>query len=92
MQINCPICGPRDMREFVYRGEAVLLNRPAPDAGETAWQDYLHLRENPAGVREELWVHEAGCGAWLVVTRNTTTHEILDVRLARDVARARHEA
>ena len=63
-----------------------MITRPAPDAGDDAWQDYLHLRENPPGVRRDLWQHEAGCGSWLVVTRNTSTHEILDVVLAQDEA------
>ncbi|MEM8537933.1 MAG: sarcosine oxidase subunit delta [Pseudomonadota bacterium] len=86
MQINCPICGPRDMREFAYMGDALALERPAPDAGENAWDDYLHNRDNPAGVTRELWCHVAGCGAWLVVERNTVTHEILNVTLAEKVA------
>jgi sarcosine oxidase subunit delta len=84
MRIDCPLCGSRERREFYYQGEAVALNRPDPDAGEDAWAEYVHLRENPAGERRELWQHEAGCGGWLVVTRHTTTHEISDVRLARD--------
>ncbi|MDF1727006.1 MAG: sarcosine oxidase subunit delta [Sulfitobacter sp.] len=84
MRIDCPICGDRERREFYYQGEAVMLDRPAPDAGEDAWENYLHLRENPAGERRELWHHEAGCGAWLVVTRHTTTHVISGVTLARD--------
>lgn len=62
-----------------------MLDRPAPDAGEDAWDAYLHLRENPAGVTQDLWQHEAGCGAWIVVTRNTMTHEILKTELAAEV-------
>ncbi|NNE53398.1 MAG: sarcosine oxidase subunit delta [Sulfitobacter sp.] len=85
MRIDCPICGERERREFYYRGEAVALDRPAPDAGEEAWEHYLHLRENPAGERRELWHHDGGCGAWLVVTRHTTTHVIAEVELARDM-------
>lgn len=65
-----------------------MMARPAPDAGEAAWDDYLHLRDNPAGVVEELWQHEGGCGAWLVVKRDTRSHEILSVDLAADVKRA----
>lgn len=84
MRLPCPICGARDRREFYYQGDAVVLARPAPDADEEMWQDYLHLRENPAGWREELWSHEAGCGAWIVVMRHTTTHEIKTARLAGD--------
>ena len=45
MRLTCPICGERDRREFYYQGEAVMLERPAPDAGEAAWDDYLHLRD-----------------------------------------------
>ena len=89
MRINCPICGARDVREFYYKGAALALDRPSPDAGEQAWDDYVHLRENPAGWHKELWQHSAGCGAWLVVERNLSTHEIRDVQLAEDVKRMR---
>ncbi|WP_424986486.1 sarcosine oxidase subunit delta [Microbulbifer sp. S227A] len=84
MRITCPICGERDRREFYYQGDAVALRRPAPDAGGAAWDAYLHLRENPAGVVRDLWYHEAGCGAWLVVTRDTVSHAVLKVTLASD--------
>tara|TARA_R110002074_G_scaffold9804_6_gene38248 strand:- start:207 stop:494 length:288 start_codon:yes stop_codon:yes gene_type:complete len=87
MRIDCPICGNRDRREYYYQGEAVALDRPAPDAGDEAWENYVHLRENPTGERRDLWHHEGGCGAWVVVTRNTTTHEISKVELAADVTR-----
>jgi sarcosine oxidase subunit delta len=87
MRLTCPICGDRNIREFTYKGAAGALDRPAPDAGAAAWDAYMHLRENPAGVTRELWHHHAGCGAWLVVTRNTVTHEVLQVELAQEVAR-----
>lgn len=87
MRLRCPICGERDRREFYYQGAAVMLDRPAPDAGEAAWDDYLHVRENSAGEVEELWCHEAGCGAWLKVTRNVSTHEVKAVALVRGVSR-----
>ncbi|WP_204114866.1 sarcosine oxidase subunit delta [Shimia biformata] len=85
MRLTCPQCGERDRREFYYVGDAVALERPAPDAGDEAWEAYVHLRDNPAGETRDLWYHEAGCGAWLVVTRNTVTHAVLDVVLASDV-------
>ncbi len=85
MRLTCPLCGERDIREFSYRGAAVALDRPAPDAGEAAWDDYVHLRENPAGESRDLWHHESGCSAWLVVTRNTVTHAVLKCELAADV-------
>ncbi len=83
MRLTCPLCGDRDRREFYYRGDSVGLRRPAPDAGVAAWDDYLHLRDNLAGETQDLWYHEAGCGAWLVVTRNTITHDVLNVSLAQ---------
>ncbi len=79
MQVTCPHCGPRDSREFSYRGHALLCDRPAPDAGEAAWDDYLHNRENPAGWSEELWYH-APCATWLVAERHVTTHEFRATR------------
>lgn len=79
MRLTCPYCGPRDRREFYYYGAADYLNRPGPEAEAAAWDDYLHLRQNPAGVTQDLWYHEQGCAAWLKVTRNTVTHEILAV-------------
>ena len=89
MIITHPILGPRDAQEFVYLGDASLIRRPD---GLTATPEQLHaytyLRDNPAGLHRELWYHEQGDRSWLVVTRNTLTHEITQVELARDVARA----
>lgn len=83
MRISCPLCGPRDLREFTYLGHETYLARPA--AGDAAALDaYLHLRDNPAGGTGELWYHGLGCGAWLHVTRNTESHEIGAVVLASD--------
>jgi sarcosine oxidase subunit delta len=50
------------------------------------------LRDNPRGPLCELWYHAAGCHSWLVVTRDTFTHEISRVEFARDVAAARNPA
>ena len=89
MIINHPLLGPRDAQEFVYLGDENLINRPdgmAENATETFY-NYLYLRDNPAGEHRELWYHEQGDRSWLVVTRNTVTHEITSVELARDVAR-----
>ena len=94
MLINHPLLGPRDVSEFVYLGDASLLNRPDAQAEDALQQfhDYLHLRQNPAGLHKELWYHEQGDRSWLVVTRNTLTHEVTNVELARNVAMARHAA
>ena len=89
MIINHPILGPRDAAEFVYKGDAALINRPDWQADDALDQfiEYGYLRDNPAGAHRELWFHEQGDRSWLVVTRDTVTHEITNVELARDVAR-----
>jgi len=87
MRLPCPICGERDRREFTYSGAALALERPGAEAMPEAWDDYLHNRDNPAGVTRDLWYHEQGCAAWIVVTRNTITHEVLSATLASEAAR-----
>lgn len=89
MRITCPMCGERDIREFHYRGSARLLDRPAPDAGQSAFYDYVYIRENPAGANRELWFHDQGCRSWLVAERNVSTHEFLTVELASDHKRGK---
>jgi methylglutamate dehydrogenase subunit B len=74
--IPCPWCGPRNQIEFTYGGDA-SVRRPAPDAAELVWVDYVYLRDNPCGPIDELWYHGAGCRSWLKVRRNTRTHDIL---------------
>jgi heterotetrameric sarcosine oxidase delta subunit len=89
MIINHPLLGPRDSAEFTYLGDAKMIQRPDWES-ETAAQDfyeYAYLRDNPAGIHRELWFHEGGDRSYLVVTRDTVTHEISNVELARDVAR-----
>jgi sarcosine oxidase subunit delta len=85
MRITCPNCGERDRREFYYQGDAVALQRPDADARPEAWDDYLHNRDNTAGDTRDMWFHEAGCRAWLVVDRNTVTHAVHQVTLAEKV-------
>lgn len=94
MIINHPLLGPRDAAEFYVMGDADLINRPDPDAAPDdsaaaeAFYEYAYLRDNPAGEHRELWYHEQGDRSWLVVTRSTLTHEIMNVEMARDVALA----
>ena len=89
MIIDHPLLGPRDAAEFVVKGDASMIDRPdGMAASEAEMHDYLYLRDNPAGEHRELWYHEQGDRSWLVVTRNTLTHEVTRVELARDVARA----
>ena len=91
MIINHPFLGPRDASEFTVLGDASLIDRPnwEADDAQDAFYEYLYLRDNPAGEHRELWYHEQGDRSWLVVTRNTLTHEVTKVEIARDVARTR---
>lgn len=91
MLIPHPTLGLRDSREFTYLGDARLLERPdwqSPGALES-FDDHVHLRDNPAGPHRELWFHTMGDQSWLVVTRDTGTHEIVDAVFASDFVRAR---
>ncbi|WP_112308747.1 sarcosine oxidase subunit delta [Pseudogemmobacter bohemicus] len=92
MRLTCPLCGPRDRREFTYYGAGDYLSRPDPGAPAEAWDNYLHLRDNPAGPTRDLWYHDQGCAAWLLVSRNTITHEITGVELVADRKGGRDEA
>ena len=75
MRIPCPHCGERGNDEFFYLGAAGLA-RPPAGAPPEAWHEYVYLRDNPAGRHRELWQHVHGCRRWLVVTRDTRTHEV----------------
>jgi sarcosine oxidase subunit delta len=88
MRIPCPFCGMRDLREFSYLGDA-SVERPDPDSADALvrFVEYVYVRDNRAGLHREFWYHGSGCQDWLVVTRDTRTHEILGTEAA---SRARH--
>lgn len=86
MRVTCPHCGERDRREFTYQGDALALFRPEPDAGPAVWDDYLHNRGNQPGRVRDLWYHDP-CGTWVVVERDTETHEVFGSEAAAEVAR-----
>jgi sarcosine oxidase subunit delta len=83
MRIPCPYCGDRDAHEFVYRGDA-SVSRPQDDDGVFA---YVYLRDNLAGWLKEHWYHAQGCRHWIVVERDTQTHEIAAAALAKEPTR-----
>ena len=90
MKLPCPLCGTRDRREFYYMGTEDCRDRGTDAAAIEDLDNQLCLRDNPAGLTRDLWYHEQGCGAWLVVTRNTITHEVLSAELV--TARQKKEA
>ena len=82
MRIHCPFCGERDSDEFASTG-LVRASRPAADAPIQAFVDHVHFPDNPAGEVREYWHHVHGCRQWLIAVRDTRTHLIVSVELAR---------
>ena len=88
MRIKCPYCGERPNEEFTYLGDA-SPKRPTSNEPDTMdeWFDYVYMRDNVKGRMHEHWHHSGGCRSWLVVDRDTGTHEVFGVTTARDYAR-----
>jgi methylglutamate dehydrogenase subunit B len=87
MLIPCPHCGTRPVEEFTFLGDA-SVKRPTindPSSMEQ-WYDYVYLRDNTKGRFDEYAHHAGGCRAWLVISRNTETHEVYGCMTARDYA------
>lgn len=83
IRIKCPFCGDRDHGEFTYAGDAT---KTRPAHGSTVmedWFDYIYLRDNPKGPHREYWHHAHGCRQWLIVERDTLTHEVTNVCFAK---------
>ncbi len=81
LKIRCPFCGLRDYSEFSYGNDASVVY-PSLDAGEDEWHEAVFMRENVRGLQSETWHHVNGCRMWLIVERDTLTHEIVSVRPA----------
>ena len=88
MLITCPHCGTRPVEEFTFQGDAKperpITNDPA---SIEQWFDYVFLRDNPRGAFDEYVHHSGGCRTWLVVSRDTETHEVKAVVAAKDYVR-----
>ncbi|WP_157016134.1 sarcosine oxidase subunit delta [Mesorhizobium xinjiangense] len=88
MLINCPYCGPRDLSEFTYRGDANRTRPADTSTDQAAWNAYVYERVNTAGDHPEYWQHSGGCRSHILVMRSTLTHEIASVSLARGQKKA----
>ncbi len=88
MRIKCPYCGERPVEEFTYLGDA-SRKRPSSldETSMDEWFDYVYIRDNVKGRMHEYWHHDGGCRSWLVVDRDTQSHEIFGVTTARDYAK-----
>lgn len=85
LRIDCPYCGLRDHTEFAFGGDAARQRPDHTDTDFERWYAYVFLRDNPRGPGHEFWQHVHGCRQWLVVERDTLTHDIASVRPARDL-------
>ena len=88
MLIPCPHCGTRPVEEFTFLGDAAPSRAPPPTilprwSSGTTTSTCATIR---AGAFDEYAHHSGGCRAWLVVSRNTETHEVYR---RRDGARLR---
>ena len=84
LRINCPYCGLRDHEEFSYFGDATKTYPGLEKENHAGWVEAVYTRNNPKGEHFEFWQHTLACRRWLVVKRNTITHDILDVMPARN--------
>lgn len=85
LRFVCPVCGMRDETEFTYGGDASVRRPDMAEPSPKAWLDYVFMRDNPRGPHKEYWHHVTGCRQWLVVERDTLTHAISGIALAREV-------
>jgi sarcosine oxidase subunit delta len=72
-RLECPFCGPRELEEFSFH--KTLAERGATPYAEV-YERATRLTES-----REHWQHLHGCRAWLLVRRNPSTNEVLEVRL-----------
>ena len=83
IRIPCPFCGERDHSEFSYGGDGSIVY-PELDAPVEQWVEAVFQRENIRGVQTESWQHVSGCRQWLLLERDTMTHEIHSVKAAHN--------
>ena len=66
----------------------MLLHQPTAESAPRAVCFRLSRPFGRGRLCGELWFHEQGDRSWLVVTRDTVTHAVIEVALASDVAKA----
>ncbi len=84
LEITCPICHAKgDEIDFTAGGEA-YIKRPATQDPQKvtlhAHYEYLYIRTNPKGPRNELWHCTRGCSKWFIMKRDTMTLEIIETK------------
>ena len=92
LRIDCPVCGIRDHSEFSYGEDASITYPELSNTDRQAWYEAVFLRDNPRGLHLERWHHVQGCRQWLIVARDTLTHDISSVTLAHPKAASQLKA
>lgn len=80
LYIFCPYCGEsRAEEEFAPAGQAHIARPLDPAAcSDAEWGEFMWFRDNPRGLRHELWLHAAGCRKYFNATRHTVSYAILE--------------
>lgn len=78
-RIVCPFCGPRELEEFHF-------HKTLPEEGASALAD-VYARVNRVDSSIEHWQHLRGCRAWLLVRRNPSTGQVLQVSRLGEIGR-----
>lgn len=73
-RLVCPFCGARELREFVFH-----KTLPADESANAYERTYERVAS--IALSREHWQHVEGCRGWLLVQRNPSTGQVLDVRL-----------
>jgi len=71
----CPWNGPRNISEFICRGEVTAV--PDADCSDGEWSEYVFMENNIAGEVCEWWIHTPS-SFWFIVRRDTRSEEILE--------------
>jgi methylglutamate dehydrogenase subunit B len=72
-RLVCPFCGPRELEEFLFRKS---LSEP----GASAYAEVYERLNRPEDSLEH-WQHVHGCRAWLVIRRDPTSGDVLEIEL-----------
>lgn len=77
----CPLNGPRNISEFICRGEVSAV--PDADCSDREWSEYVFMENNIAGEVCEWWIHTP-TSYWFIARRDTCSEEILETYTVAD--------
>mgnify|MGYP001061468759 FL=1 len=77
----CPLNGPRNISEFVCRGEVTTV--PDRECSDREWSQYVFMENNIAGEVCEWWIHTP-TAYWFIARRDTRSEKILQTYTVAD--------